>query len=231
METRYIEIFATKGAEYIFVIGFLLLLIFFWRFLNAPGKPRNAGTEPAGASFLPNPQFRIAEGYFYHQGHSWAVPERQDVARVGIDDFAQQLLGEPAKVDLPQIGSRIEQGEKAWKLWIDSKSVDILSPVEGEVVAVNTEAIQTPALLNRDPYGSGWLVKVKIPNINKNLRNLMSGDLAMVWMKETADALEHRIQGSIGKPFKAASAPFDGIARNFFPDNWDKFAAKFLSGN
>lgn len=231
METSGIEIFATKGAEYIFVIGFLLLLIFFWRFLNAPGKPRNPGTEPDGTAFLLNPRFRIAEGYFYHQGHSWAVPEKQDVARVGIDDFAQQLLGEPAKVDLPQIGSRIEQGEKGWKLWVDSKSIDILSPVEGEVVAVNNEAVRTPALLNRDPYGSGWLVKVKIPNMNKNLRNLMSGDLAMAWMKETADALEHRIHAHIGSPSKAASDPFNGIARNLFPENWDQFAAKFLSEN
>ncbi len=231
METSCIEIFATKGAEYLFVIGFLLLLIFFWRFLCTPDKPRNTQTEPAGTDSLSNPRFRIAPGYFYHRGHSWVVPENQDVARVGIDDFAQQLLGEPAKIDLPQIGSRMEQGEKGWKLWIDSKSVDILSPVEGEVVAVNSEAVKTPALLNQDPYGSGWLVKVRIQNKNKNLRNLMPGDLAMEWMRQTADALEHRITGPIRKPGKAAIAPFNGIARNFFPDNWDKFAAKFLSGN
>jgi hypothetical protein len=74
-------------------------------------------------------------------------------------------------------------------------------------------------------------VKVKIPNINKGLSNLMSGDLAMAWMKETAGAWEHRINGAIGSPCKAARDPFSGIAKNIFPGNRDKFAAKFLSGS
>lgn len=229
METSCIEIFATKGSEYIFILLFLLLLVFFWRFLNAPGKPGNDATESGAPAFPRNLLFRVAEGYFYHQGHSWAVPERQDVARVGIDDFAQQLLGQPGMVDLPQIGTRIEQGEKGWKLWIDSKSIDILSPVEGEVIAINREAIQSPGVINKDPYGSGWLMKVRIANINKNLRNLMSGDLAVAWMKESALALDRRIEDGIGSIYQAGSVPFGGILRILFPESWHEIAAMFLS--
>jgi glycine cleavage system H lipoate-binding protein len=87
------------------------------------------------------------------------VPEGNETVRVGMDDFAQKLVGVPAKIELPKIGSTLNQGENGWRLQFNGKSVDMLSPLNGEVVAVNEEIIQNPAILNDDPYQKGWLLK------------------------------------------------------------------------
>lgn len=133
---KYVDLYATKGAEYLLVIGFLLALVLFWRYLNHPARGARTVGSPPGTLATLNRWFHLVEGLFYHQGHSWAAPETGNVVRVGIDDFAQKLLGKPNAVDLPRCGARLEQGESGWKLQIDSKSIDMLSPVDGEVLAV-----------------------------------------------------------------------------------------------
>src|SRR5665647_54115 len=74
---------------------------------------------------------------YYHQGHSWAIPESGNVVRVGIDDFAQKLVGKIDAIKCPQVGSEVTQGEKAWTLLVNSKSIDMLSPVDGKIVDIN----------------------------------------------------------------------------------------------
>jgi glycine cleavage system H lipoate-binding protein len=231
METTGIEIFATKGTEYIFVICFLLLLILFWRVLYPSNESLSIMADPDKSDSSSTSRFRLAEGFFYHQGHSWVAPEEQDIVRVGIDDFTQQLLGQLRAIDLPQIGARVKQGRKEWKIWVDSKAIDILSPVEGNIIAINNEAIKNPCLINKDPYGSGWLMKVRVVNINNDLGHLMSGDLATAWMKESTETLDRRMKDAFGSIFQAMSVPVVGIARILSPENWDKVAAKFLSGD
>jgi glycine cleavage system H protein len=227
METsNYVDIFATKGIEYLFIIGFLLVLIVFWRRLSSLTKPTSAATDLPGIS--PDPWFSLEKGLFYHQGHSWVRAEGNDLAVVGIDDFTQRLLGGSSAIDLPQIGSRLKQGEKGLKLWFGSKAVDILSPIEGEVVAINNEVLQNPKLLNSDPYGKGWLMSVRVPQMKRNLANLFSGDLAMAWMKETVYSLQKRMAGSLGVALQDGGIPVEGIAKVLSPDNWDEVAADFL---
>ncbi|MBN1570922.1 MAG: glycine cleavage system protein H [Acidobacteria bacterium] len=231
METAGIDIFATKGMEYLFVIGFLLLLIFFWRLLYPPKEPVFNRADPNRSNVPIASRFRLAEGFFYHQGHSWAVPEEQNVVRVGIDDFTQQLLGQLRAINLPKIGVHVKQGRKEWKLWVDSKAIDILSPVGGHIVAINNEAIRNPSLINNDPYGSGWLVKVKVANVSNDLVNLLSGDRALAWMRESAEILYRGMKHhTFGDICRSVSVPVAGIVQNLYPENWDKVAAKLLSG-
>jgi glycine cleavage system H lipoate-binding protein len=224
--SSYVDIFAAKGIEYLFVLGFLLSLIFFWRYLNLSTKPAPAISNQPRIS--PDPWFSLEKGLFYHQGHSWVRTEGNDLAIVGIDDFTQRLLGRSSAIELPQIGSHTQQGEKGWRLWFGSKAIDILSPIEGEVVAINDEVLQNPSLLNRDPYGRGWLMNVKVPHMNKNLTNLLSGDLAMAWMRETVDSLHKRMAGNLGVALQDGGIPIDGIAKVLSPNNWDEVARDFL---
>src|SRR3972149_1564335 len=83
MGDNYVDLFETKGLEYILVIAFLVTLVVFWKFLNRP-TPRRAGlaagAEPRGVM---TPWFQLPEGFYYHQGHSWAMPEHGDVVTVG----------------------------------------------------------------------------------------------------------------------------------------------------
>lgn len=223
----YVDIFATKGIEYLMVIGFLMMLVVFWRSLTR--RPRVAvaqvqGARPAG----PQAWFDLAEGLFYHQGHTWAAPEEDGVVRVGLDDFAQKLVGVAQRVDVPGVGSTVEQGEKGVKLSVDSKSIEVLSPVGGEVLAINEEVLRSPGLINEDPYGKGWLFKVRVPRLAANLRNLLSGRLARVWMDGTVKSLKRRMEGDLGPVLQDGGVPVIGIAKDLSPDEWEDVAADFL---
>ncbi len=170
----------------------------------------------------------MRDDYYYHQGHSWAAPEAGGIARVGIDDFAAKLLGRPGAVALPRIGQRLTAGEPGWALEIDSKSIPMLSPVDGEVVEVNSEIGQAPAELFSEPYDGGWLIKVRVDNAKANLKNLLSGPLARSWIGETLEKLREMRAGELGIVLPDGGVPVDGFVRVLAPDNWEEVAREFL---
>jgi glycine cleavage system H lipoate-binding protein len=224
---RYVDIFATKGLEYLLVVGFLITLVLFWRFLNQPVTAATAKiAEKIRTSFVD--WFHIADDYYYHQGHSWMVPEGNETVRVGMDDFAQKLVGVPAKIELPKIGSTLNQGENGWRLQFNGKSVDMLSPLNGEVVAVNEEIIQNPAILNDDPYQKGWLLKVKPSRFRVDRQNLLSGALTRAWIEDSVNKLSARMSGDFGVVLQDGGLPISGFAREISPQNWDQLAREFL---
>jgi glycine cleavage system H protein len=222
----YVDIFATKGLEYLLVIGFLLVLVPFWRFLRVPAR---AGMEVVRRAMASVAQwFSIPEGLYYHQGHSWIMPQGAELVKVGVDDFAQKLVGKSNRINLPKVGSRIEQGDVGWKFGIDAKMIDMLSPVSGDVVAVNKDIVKNPNLVNQDPYGKGWLMMVKPDNQRAAVKNLLTGKLAKAWMEKTADTLRERMGGDLGVVYQDGGLPISGIAKALAPDEWDKMASEFL---
>ena len=119
------DFMTTKGIEYLLCIGYLLLLIPFWMAFFTP-KKREART-PVAARLSPvaamRSWFQVPEGYAFHPGHAWVVPEGAGVFRVGVDDFAQRLVGAPDHMLLPNVGSVVEQGEPAFRLGVDGKTL------------------------------------------------------------------------------------------------------------
>jgi glycine cleavage system H protein len=99
----------------------------------------------------------------YTKTHEWVRVE-EDVAVVGITDHAQHELTDIVYVEVPVVGAQVEPaGECAVVESVKSAS-DIYSPVSGEVVAANEELGSAPELLNQDPYGKGWMFKVRMSN-------------------------------------------------------------------
>jgi len=222
----YVDIFATKGIEYLLVIGFLLVLTPFWRILRVPARTGIEAVRRAMASVAQ--WFSLPEGLFYHQGHSWLMPQGAELVKVGVDDFAQKLVGRSNKISLPRVGSRIEQGEVGWKLDIGKKNIDMLSPVSGDVVAVNKNIVKNPDLINQDPYGKGWLIMVKPDNKRATVKNLLTGKVATAWMDKTADELREKMGSDLGTVYQDGGLPVSGIAKALSPDAWDKIASEFL---
>jgi glycine cleavage system H protein len=223
---NYIDLFDTKGIEYLLVISFLVTLILFWRYLNKPAKKLVEKGMQKTAAVLD--WFRFREEIFHHQGHSWARPLSNDIVLVGVDDFAQRLLGKPVTINLPKIGSRLEQGEIAWDFQIDSKKINLLSPVNGKVVEINQKILQSPGLINENPYEDGWLLKVKVPNLKSNLKNLLTGKMAKAWMNETIKDLRSRMTDELGLALQDGGIPVSGFAKVLSNDHWDELAAEFL---
>ena len=165
---------------------------------------------------------------YYHQGHSWAIPESGNLVRVGIDDFAQKLVGRIDAITCPPIGSEVTQGAKGWTLLANSKPIDMLSPVDGTVVDINESLLGSPEGISSDPYGNSWLMKVQVPKLSSNLKSLLSGGTARKWMEEVSANLLSRANYHLGPVSQDGGAPVDGIARSLDRERWDEIAREFL---
>jgi glycine cleavage system H protein len=97
----------------------------------------------------------------YHPDHDWARIE-DDVATFGITWFAQDALGEVVFFDPPEVGSSVTAGEFYAEVESVKAVSDVIAPLTGEIVEVNTALAETPEAINDDPYGAGWMVRVKL---------------------------------------------------------------------
>ena len=97
----------------------------------------------------------------YHSEHDWARVEG-DEATFGITWYAQDALGEVVYFDLPKVGTTVSSGEAYAEVESVKAVSDVYAPLSGEIVAVNDRLADQPEAINEDPYGNGWLVKVKL---------------------------------------------------------------------
>lgn len=102
----------------------------------------------------------IPEDLFYSEEHEW-VRLDEEIATVGITDFAQGQLGDIVYVELPAVGDRVEAGAVIGELESTKSVSDIFSPLSGEIVARNESLDGGPEVINSDPYGEGWLIKLR----------------------------------------------------------------------
>jgi len=117
----------------------------------------------------------IPDDLLYTQDHEWARLEG-DTATVGITDFAQGELGDIIFVEFPDLGDTFSQGDTFGTVEAVKTVADLFMPVSGEIIAVNTDLEDAPEKVNNDPYGKGWLVKVKISNPGEGDSLLEAGD-------------------------------------------------------
>jgi len=99
----------------------------------------------------------------YTKDHEWAKIEG-NIATIGITDFAQSELGDIVYVELPEVGAQTKQGESFGTIEAVKAVSDMFSPLTGEVAEVNTSLSDQPEVINKDPYGDGWIIKIKFSN-------------------------------------------------------------------
>jgi len=110
----------------------------------------------------------------YSKEHEW-VRLDGDKATVGITDFAQEQLGDIVYFDLPEPGAQVRQHAKLGEVESVKTVSDIYAPLSGEVIEVNQQAMDAPEVVNEDPYGQGWLLKVK-PADASEMDSLLSAE-------------------------------------------------------
>ena len=106
---------------------------------------------------------KILEGLRYSESHEYVKIEG-DYAVVGITDFAQEQLGNVVYVDVPEVGDEVTAGETFGAVESTKAASDLVCPVSGEVVVVNEALEDEPELVNKDAFGEGWIIKVKLAN-------------------------------------------------------------------
>lgn len=100
--------------------------------------------------------------YKYTPEHEWICPESKDKGKVGLADYAQSQLGDIVFLDLPAPGTQVKQGKKMGEVESVKAVSDIFAPVSGQVLEVNQTVIDEPGLVNKDPYGAGWLLRLEL---------------------------------------------------------------------
>ena len=106
------------------------------------------------------------ENLKYTKDHEWIRVEG-DTGIVGITEYAQGELGDVVFVELPQLGKQVNHGDSFGTIEAVKAVSDLFAPVAGEVVEINSELEKAPELVNKDPYGKGWMLKLKITNMSE----------------------------------------------------------------
>ena len=225
MHTLLEFITLTKGIEYLIAVAFLTSFILFWQLAVAPPRPARSRVKERIGELARNfgemvGGFLVPENVYFHPGHAWAKAERGDILSLGIDDFGQKLLGPIQSVQTPEVGARVKQGERVWTFQVNGQAIDMLSPVDGEIVAVNDDVLQSPEQIRKDPFGKGWLMTVRNPEKLTNLKGLLSGIQARRWIEEGRTQLMAITNQNLGTVLADAGPLRDGIARTLDSERW-----------
>lgn len=110
----------------------------------------------------------------YTKDHEW-IRMSGDIGVIGITDYAQGELGDVVFVELPAVGAKLQLGKTFGTIEAVKAVSDLYAPVSGEVVEVNKDVQDTPELVNKEPYGRGWMIKVKLRNAGES-KNLLNAD-------------------------------------------------------
>jgi len=127
--------------------------------------------------------YEIPDKLYYSKEHEWVRIEGKE-AVVGITDYAQKQLHEIVYVEVQKVGANLEQSQTMGTVESVKSVSDIFTPVSGKITEVNEELVESPELLNQDPYGKGWLARINLTDVNRDLKKLMTAQQYADYIKE-----------------------------------------------
>lgn len=171
--------------------------------------------------------FEIPQDYCFHLGHTWVAKESANDARVGVDQFVTNLMGKIDRIDVRGANSWVRQGQKLITISGNGTSIDLLSPVEGVVMAVNDDVMRDPNLVTSDPYANGWIAMVKSPDLKVNQRNLIQGSMVAPWMQNNVARLSAMVSPSPALAQDGGS-PISGLLPRLTPELRQQVVKEFF---
>ncbi len=232
-----VDIYDTKGTEYLFVIGYLVVLIIFWRLMRNPGKVLRQIRE--AVSTLSAKILKIPQGIYFNKNHTWAHLGESGAAKVGLDDFLQHVIGEVQLSGLKEAGDTLRKGELLAEIVQDGKQLKIYSPISGEVLETNDMLMEDPGMINEDPYEKGWLYQVKPTNWIKETNSFLLGEKATEWSDKEVTRFKDFLSMGAMRKYTAEPAMMmlqdggeirDHVMSELPGEVWNDFQEEFLDG-
>jgi glycine cleavage system H protein len=232
-----VDIYDTKGTEYLFVIGYLVVLIIFWRLMRNPGKVLRQIRE--AVSTLSAKILKIPQGIYFNKNHTWAHLGESGAAKVGLDDFLQHVIGEVQLSGLKEPGDTLRKGELLAEIVQDGKQLKIYSPISGEVLETNGLLTEDPGMINEDPYEKGWLYRVKPTNWMKETSSFLLGEKATEWSDREVTRFKDFLSMGAMRKYTAEPAMMmlqdggeirDHVMSELPGEVWNDFQEEFLDG-
>ena len=199
----------------LFVLLMFLLIISFGCMRSRHEVPaRTTAIGPRAPRMEREYGFQIPQGYCFHPGHTWVLKEGPETARIGVDNFALNLLGKIDRIYVVGENRWIRQGQKIMAITSGATTVDLVSPVEGVITSLNIEAIKDPRIIARDPYAEGWIAMVKSPELATNQRNLVQGAMVAPWMQNNITRLNGMVEQLAPAMAADGGVPVAGVLAN-----------------
>jgi len=149
-------------------------------------------------------------GLFVHSGHTWAKLDPSGAVQVGLDGFAQGVLGRVDRFELPPDGATLRQGEPAFAVLQSGKRIEFVSPVDGVVCAVNERINADPAEARKEPYGKGWAFMLRPSSLSRDLKKLRIGAEATAWLEREARSFAEFLSLHRAVPVEVGATLQDG---------------------
>jgi glycine cleavage system H lipoate-binding protein len=210
-------------------IFFLLTVIIFLAidYIIKKRESALAASQPVSVKQTGYKPTSIISGPYFHPTHSWAKVT-DDVVTVGIDEFTNKLIGRVQKLEIPKVGSYLQQGQTAWKLTRGRRELPQSSPVEGEVMEINSELLQNPAKINESPYKDGWILKIKPNALRQNLKNLLHGETAKNWLENARSQFVLRFADEVGPVCQDGGELIDNAGELLTDAEWNEVLKEFF---
>jgi len=128
--------------------------------------------------------YNIREDYYYIKEHEWTLIEDADSARIGVTDYAQKALREITYFYVGEEGAKVKRMETICRIESVKCVAEILSPLSGVVLRFNNALFDDPGIINRDPYGRGWITIIRPINLDEELEELLKPELYAEHIKE-----------------------------------------------
>ena len=135
-------------------------------------------------------QFDFKSDRFYNSNHLWSKQDETRQITVGMDELGLDSLGELAYLTLPSEGTPVEMGKAMGSMEAAKMTGELVAPVSGIVIEKNDRVLQNPLLVNEEPYGNGWLVKIEPTNWEKESETMVSGDKLPGWAEQEIERFE-----------------------------------------
>ncbi|HCA79932.1 MAG TPA: hypothetical protein DEP53_09385 [Bacteroidetes bacterium] len=165
---------------------------------------------------------------FFHPSHSWATVDSPETVTVGVDDFAQSVVGKLSAAKLPDLGKTIKQGEVLATLVRGDKELPIVAPVSGSIVDVNSRLVKDPQLVNSSPLEEGWTVKIAPWNLSLELANLMRSSSAERWQGAIRDQFIHWYSGSHDLALQDGGRIAENVCDRLSKEEWKHVVEEFF---
>jgi glycine cleavage system H lipoate-binding protein/ferredoxin len=137
--------------------------------------------------------FKLPLDRMYTKGHVW-IKQRGGILRIGIDDFARQIIGPIQGIKLPGMNMMVDKGDPIWVLTGSDKTLTMFSPVEGKILDVNPHIIDHPLLIRMDAYERGWIMDIEPIDLNRDIRNFLYGHSVEGWLKLDSQEIYRMLQ-------------------------------------
>ena len=164
--------------------------------------------------------FTVMPGLHY-RGHIWVEP-LDALVRLGVDDFACKLIAAD-DIQLPPPGERIDAGLPFVRMTSGDKEAELLAPMGGTVVRLNPDISHDPSLIEKEPYGRGWLMVLK-PDALEFLSGLLHGKWAKEWFSAEVESFSHWLKGKTGEE----GLPAKGLSRRLDRAHWEEMINSFF---